>query len=265
MLEFNQGRECATEKIYTLQMPRVLPLLLIATLLAAICSAVGAQPLTVGMGLNKPPYVMDGGQAGLEVEIARQAFQAVGLSMQAQQLPPSRALMVYRAGQLDVLLTVDEGIGGDGHFSEAYIANQNVAITLAANNFSLKRIEDLAGYSVAAFQNASFLLGERFKRVAGSHPRYSEHPLQVTQNNLLFAGRVDVVVGDRRIMQHLLRDLDPKLDSSKPLTIHAIFPPNPRKAVFKDATHRDQFNAGLKIIQGNGVYDAILKKYGHSQ
>ena len=264
-MEFNQGRECATEMIYTLPMLRVLSLLLGASLFAAFCGAAWAQPLTVGMGLNKPPYVMDGGQAGLEVEIARQAFQAVGLSMQAQQFPPSRGLMVFRAGQLDVLLTVDEGIGGDGFFSEVYISNQNVAITLAANRFPIKQIEDLAGYSVAAFQNASFLLGERFKRLAGSHTRYTEYPQQITQNNLLFAGRVDVVVGDKRILHHLLRDLDPKLDRSKPLTIHPIFPPNPRKAVFKDAAVRDQFNAGLKIIQSNGVYDAILKKYANLQ
>ena len=70
-----------------------------------------------------------------------------------------------------------------------------------------------------------------------------------------------MVLGDRRIFRYLSTQLDPKVDVSQPITIHAIFPPNPRKAVFKDSVIRDRFNVGLKTIQSNGVYDAILKKY----
>lgn len=224
-----------------------------------------ARELSVAMGLNKPPYVMDGGQSGLEVDIAREALAAAGFTMRPQQLPPSRALMLQRAGQLDVLLTVDEGIGGNDFFSDTYVTYQNVAISLASRKLPIKRTEDLSGYSVAAFQNASMLLGERFHTVASRHLSYKEYPQQVTQNNLLFSERVDVIVGDRRILHYLLRELDPKLDGGKPLTIHPLFPPSPRKAVFKDATLRDQFNLGLKTIQANGVYDAILKKYANLQ
>lgn len=260
-METNQGRECATESLYTLAMRCARFLWLGVCLAACLAGGVRAQVVSVALGLNKPPYVMDGGQAGLEADIARQALQAVGLGMQTQQLPPSRGLMLFRAGQLDMLLTVDEGIGDLGFFSEVYISNQNVAISLAARSLTVKRIEDLSAFSVAAFQNASLLLGERFKAVARQHPRYTEYPLQVTQNNLLLAGRVDIIIGDRRILHYLLREVDPQFDNSKPLTIHPIFPPSPRKAVFKEAALRDQFNAGLKIIQGNGVYDAILKKY----
>jgi len=206
---------------------------------------------------------MEAGEAGLEVEIAEQALAAVGLKMRALPLPPTRGLMAFRAGQLDVLLTVDEGVGAIGYLSETYVTNHNVALSLAENQFQIRKVEDLAAYSVAAFQNASVLLGERFKSVVAAHKRYSEHPQQVTQNNLLYANRVDVIVGDRRILHYLLEDMDPKLDRRRPVTVHAIFPPSPRKAVFKDAVLRDQFNAGLKIIQGNGSYDAILKKYAN--
>ncbi|WNO03659.1 substrate-binding periplasmic protein [Rhodoferax mekongensis] len=224
-----------------------------------------AQPVTVAMGLNKPPYVMDGGTSGLEVDIAREALAAVGLTMRPQQLPPARGLMLHRAGQIDILLTVDEGIGGDGFFSEPYINYQNVAMSLSANKLSIKRIEDLSSYSVGAFQNASMILGERFAAVARRHARYQEYPQQVIQNNLLFTERVDVIVGDKRILHYLSSQLDAKVDVSKPVTVHPIFPLSPRKAVFKDAALRDQFNTGLKLIQANGVYDGILKKYANFQ
>jgi polar amino acid transport system substrate-binding protein len=244
-------------------MQRLLTLFLGAGLFAFHTSMAAAQALVVGMGLNKPPYVMEAGEAGLEVEIAEQALAAVGLKMRALQLPPSRGLLAFRAGQLDILLTVDEGVGSIGFLSEPYVTNYNVAISLAANQLQIRKMEDLADYSVAAFQNASMLLGDRFRSVIAAHKRYSEHPQQVTQNNLLYAERVDVIVGDRRILHYLLQDMDPKLDRRKPITVHSIFPPSPRKAVFKDAALRDQFNAGLKIIQGNGTYDAILKKYAN--
>ena len=114
---------------------------------------------------------------------------------------------------------------------------------------------------MAAFQNASIVLGERFKALAERHAEYREYPQQIIQNNLLFTGHVDVVVGDRLIFRYFSTRLEPKIDASQPVTFHTIFPPNPRKVVFRDAKLRDGFNAGLKTIQANGVYDAILKKY----
>jgi polar amino acid transport system substrate-binding protein len=242
-------------------------MLWLRTLLVSACcyllvqGAAGAVELRVGMGLTKPPYIMESGKEGIEVEIAEQALAAAGYKMVALQLPPARGLAMQRAGQLDVLLTVDEGIGGSDYFSEPYITYQNVAITLAARNLQIKRIEDLANHSVAAFQNAEMILGERFRALVLNHSNYKEYPQQIIQNNLLYTHRVDVVIGDRRIFRYLSTQLDPKVDVNQPITLHTIFPPNPRKAVFKDSVIRDHFNVGLRMIQSNGVYDAIMKKY----
>ena len=222
---------------------------------------VWAADVRVGMGLTKPPYIMESGKEGIEVEIAEQALAAVGDKMIGLQFAPARGLAMQRAGQLDMLLTVDEGIGGKDYFSEPYVNYQNVAITLAARKIVLRRIEDLGNYSVAGFQNAGVILGERFRAVVDRHTDYKEYPQQIIQNNLLYTVRVDVVVGDRRIFRYFMTRLDPKVDASQPITVHTIFPPSPRKAVFKDPGLRDRFNAGLKIIQNNGVYDAILKKH----
>lgn len=224
-------------------------------------SGVQAVEVRVGMGLTKPPYIMESGTEGLEVEIAEQALTAAGYRMVGLQFPPARGLAMQRAGQLDALLGVDEGIGGKDFFSEPYITYQNVAITLTSRNLQVRRIEDLAAYSVAAFQNAEVVLGERFKAMVQNHAGYKEYPQQIIQNNLLYTHRVDVVVGDRRIFRYLNTLLEAKVDASQPVTMHTIFPPTPRKVVFKDAQLRDRFNAGLKAIQGNGVYEAIIRKY----
>jgi polar amino acid transport system substrate-binding protein len=223
-----------------------------------------AAPLVdvqIGISLVKPPYILEPGQGGMEYDIADKALAASGYRMIAQQLPPARALALLRIGKLDGMLTVDEGIGGDTYFSDTYMHFQNVATTLARRRIQLHSIEDLSAYSVAAFQNASLILGPRFKELAARHPEYKEHSQQITQNRLLYTGRVDVVVGDRLIFRYLNRQVEPSIDASQALVHHPIFPPSPRKAAFRDAALRDAFNRGLRTIRQNGAYAAIVKKY----
>ncbi len=220
-----------------------------------------AREVQVGMGLPKPPYIMESGAAGLDYEIAKQALAASGYQLVGHMLPQTRALAMLRAGQLDGLLSITEGIGGQDYFTDNYIIYQNVATTLARRNLKLQQIEDLSSYSVAAFQNASVVLGDRFSQVVSGHSDYREVPSQITQNKLLFTGRVEVVVGDRLIFRYFSRMLEPKIDASQAVTFHRIFPESPRRAVFRDARVRDAFNAGLKTIRANGTYDAIHKQY----
>lgn len=219
------------------------------------------QEVHVGMGLPKPPYIMESGTAGLDYDIAKQALAAGGYKLAGQMLPQARALAMLRAGRLDGMLSTTEGIGGQDYFTDTYIVYQNVATTLASRNLKLQQVEDLSHYSVAAFQNASMVLGERFGITVASHPDYRELPSQITQNKLLFMGRVDVVVGDRLIFRYFCSKLEPQIDATQAVTHHRIFPDSPRKAVFRDARVRDAFNAGLKIIHANGSYDAVVKQY----
>lgn len=228
---------------------------------AARAQEAAAQEVHVGMGLPKPPYIMESGTAGLDYDIAKLALATGGYKLVAQMLPQSRALAMLRAGQLDGMLSTSEGIGGQDYFTDTYIVYQNVATTLASRNLKLRQVEDLAAYSVAAFQNANMVLGDRFALLVSNHSDYRELPSQITQNKLLFMGRVDVVVGDRLIFRYFIDKLETNINGSQPVTYHRIFPESPRKAVFRDARVRDAFNAGLKIIRTNGAYDAIMKQY----
>jgi polar amino acid transport system substrate-binding protein len=204
---------------------------------------------------------MESGAAGLDYDIARQALAAGGYKLVGHMLPQTRALAMLRAGQLDGLLSISEGIGGQDYFTDNYIVYQNVATTLTRRNLRIQQIEDLANYSVAAFQNASMVLGDRFSLVVSGHSDYREVPAQITQNKLLFTGRVEVVVGDRLIFRYFSEKLERQIDAGQAVTFHRIFPESPRKAVFREARVRDAFNAGLKSIHANGTYDAIVKQY----
>ncbi|KQZ30456.1 hypothetical protein ASD58_10620 [Duganella sp. Root1480D1] len=233
----------------------------LATNSVASAQVVAMPEVHVGMGLPKPPYVMESGVAGLDYDIARQALAAGGYKLVGHMLPQTRALAMLRAGQLDGLLSISEGIGGQDFFTDNYIVYQNVATTLTRRNLKIEQIEDLANYSVAAFQNASMVLGDRFSMVVSGHSDYREVPAQITQNKLLFTGRVDVVVGDRLIFRYFSEKLEPQIDARQAVSFHRIFPENPRRAVFRDARVRDAFNAGLKSLHANGTYDAIVKQY----
>lgn len=228
---------------------------------AAPAVEVTAREVQVGMGLPKPPYIMESGTAGFDYDIAKQALAASGYKMVGQLLPQARALAMLRAGQLDGMLSTNEGIGGQDYFTDAYIVYQNVATTLSRRNLELRRVEDLANYSVAAFQNASLLLGERFSKVVANHRAYKEYASQITQDKLLYMGRVDVAVGDYLIFRYFSDKLEPQIDATQAVTYHRIFPESPRKAVFREVQVRDGFNAGLRIIRANGTYDAIVKQY----
>lgn len=226
------------------------------------CAQQAAMPeVHVGMGLPKPPYIMESGTAGLDYDIARQAMAAGGFKLVGHMLPQTRALAMLRAGQLDGMLSITEGIGGQDYFTDNYIIYQNVATTLSRRNLKLAQIEDLAGYSVAAFQNASMVLGDRYSLVVSGHSDYRELPTQITQNKLLFMGRVDVAVGDRLIFRYYIDKLESQIDARQEVTYHRIFPESPRKAVFREARVRDAFNTGLKVIRANGTYDAIARQY----
>jgi len=237
-------------------------LALFGTLGGAVSAQDVAMPeVHVGMGLPWANIVTYAKFNRDLLEESRKAMAAGGYKLVGQMLPQTRALAMLRAGQLDGMLSTAEGIGGHLYFSDTYIVYQNVATTLTSRNLNLRQIEDLANYSVAAFQSANLLLGERFARVASNHADYREVSSQITQNKLLFMGRVDVVVGDRLIFRYFIDKLEPQIDATQAVTYHNIFPESPRKAAFREARVRDAFNAGLSIIRSNGTYDAIVKQY----
>lgn len=229
-------------------------------LLPLLASA--APPVQIGTGYSLPPYAITETARGLELDIVRAAFKEAGLDIHVNFLPPARTLLMLQNQQLDAITTVNEGIGKtNGFWSDSHISYQNYAITLQSSGLQINRIEDLAGHSIAAFQNASLSLGSQYQQAIRLAMSYKEYPNQLQQNKLLYSHRVDIVIADKLVFQYLTPTMGPGFDASQAVHYHDIFPPTPYKLLFATNDLRQRFNQGLNKIRRNGEYQLLISHY----
>ncbi|WP_372871112.1 substrate-binding periplasmic protein [Shewanella sp.] len=230
--------------------------------LLAMCFAIVAQASTVTIGAtnNKPPYVLEDSESGLELEIIRAAFAEVGMDVRFKFYSRKRQILFYEKERLDGVMTVNSYFRLSGYPTENYIYYQNVAISLEERGLRLKQIRDLTQYSVAAFENASVMLGGEFKTVTDK-TIYRELSPQSTQNKMLYLGRIDVAVADKYIFLANNRLVESEIDSGKKVEFHEIFPRTGYQLMFRNSIIRDAFNEGLNKIKQSGRYQALLIEY----
>ncbi|MDO9624148.1 MAG: transporter substrate-binding domain-containing protein [Pseudomonas sp.] len=223
--------------------------------------SVVAEPLRLGIGTHKPPYVFQDEARGLEYEIVAATAKHAGFTLQVLHLPMERLHWLLRRGEIDAIATTNDRSGIQAFYSEPHIYYQNVAVALRARNYKIERIADLSNFSVSAFQRARFLLGNEFQRMAQNNPRYREEAQQIARNRLLYSGRIEVVVADIRILRYLNREVLHQVDVSQPLAEYWIFAPTPYQVGFRREAQRNRFNQGLAAIHASGEYRAIERRY----
>jgi polar amino acid transport system substrate-binding protein len=242
-------------------MPERRHFLLLLALLLARPGLADDCTLNAAVGLDKPPYVIEATRSGLEIETFAAAAQAAGCLVRFQHVPPVRALQMIRNREVDAMLTIREDSGVAGHYSEPYVTYRNVALSLEKNALPLHAVADLGRYRVTAFQNARIALGPTFRQAVDGNPEYREIASQQSQVNMLFTGRIDVVVGDIRILARLRESMPGSIDRSPPLQVHALFPPTEYRALFNDPALRDRFNEGLRAIRANKTLQRLIERY----
>lgn len=125
----------------------------------------------------------------------------------------------------------------------------------------IETIDDLADLSVAGFQTAKNVLGDKFKSVMTKNTKYTEVAEQLTQVEQLLRKRVDAIVGDILIIKYYQRNLKEDAGLNAEIAIHDLFPSTAYRIMFKTAEMRDSFNKGLKIIRKKKIYSGIIKRY----
>jgi polar amino acid transport system substrate-binding protein len=227
--------------------------------------SVSACEIRAVVGLHKPPYIFEPTASGLEHELFANAMAASRCTVRWTHAPPARALAMLRQQETDVMLTARDNGTTAAHFSEPYIVYNNVAISLDARYLKISRIEDLSAYRVLAFQNARLVLGERFRTTTAEAMSYQEIAQQITQVRMLFSGRADVVVGDRRILEYLrgevIGEANSLIQADAKIAVHELFEPTEYRAAFNDPAMRDRFNQGLAQIRANGTYARVIARY----
>ena len=230
-------------------------------LLILSASAYAAE-VKLAVGLALPPYIIQEKNAGMELDVVTQALADAGHTVKPIYVPMARVPVAMADGSVDAATTINEASGIKAAFSDNHITYQNFAISLSKNAFKADTVEDLGKYSIAAFQNATMYLGEKYKAMATANKRYNELADQAKQNKMLYTGRADFVVGDRNIFNYYNADVKKEgVDTSQAVTYHELFPPTQYKVAFRDPAIRDAFNVALKKMRADGRYDAIMKKY----
>lgn len=243
-----------------------LPVLIALSLIFTIRS-VSAQEVRVAVGMALPPYILQdtnilqATNSGMELDIAREALALKGHTITPVYLPFARVGRALTSRNVDAALTTNEGAGLENvYLSDSHIRYQNVAVSLREQGLKLSDVDDLAGYSVFAFQNATRYLGKAFADMAANSSHYFEKANQAIQIKMLFSERIDLIVLDINIFKYY-RQNETEIDTSAPVTIHTLFPPTFYKVSFLDEDLRDQFNEGLAELRRTGKYDEIISRY----
>ncbi|WJN58160.1 ABC transporter substrate-binding protein [Pseudomonas sp. SO81] len=230
-------------------------------LVLLLAPAAPAEPLRIGFGTHKPPYVFEGESRGLEYDIVVAAVRAAGDEVEVRYAPMERLHLALGRGDLDGIATTNAYSGLPAYYSAPYIHCQNVALALSSRGYRITSIADLGRYSISTFQRARHLLGPEFQAMAEANPRYREEAQQINRNRLLYSGRIDVVVGDPRIMRYFNREVGEQVDTTQPVTQYMLFPPTAYSVGFRLAAQSERFNRGLAAIRANGEYRRIEQRY----
>ncbi len=230
-------------------------------ILALISIGGVAKEIKVAVGLALPPYVISSENKGMELDIIKEVLALNGHTIKPVYLPFARVPWSLNEGKVDAAMTINESSGIKNVFySTSHITYQNVAVSLAKNNYTINKIDDLVNRSVLAFQSATLYLGDEFKNMAGKNNRYNEEPRQDIQIAMVYNGRAEAVVMDKNIFKYY-KAKETRADVSQGVNIHTIFPPSLYKVGFRSEAMRDEFNISLKKLVDSGMHKKIINRY----
>nr|WP_275668531.1 ABC transporter substrate-binding protein [Oleisolibacter albus] len=198
-----------------------------------------------------------GGVTGLEVDIITTALAHGGFQVQPYLGPHARLAAAVERGDIDGLAPLVGSIPGVLP-TEPYLRYRNVALSLAARGLTIRTPADLRGLRVIVFQRAEQALGADIIATIRDTPGYREEAKQDQMLFALLSGRCDVVIGDRRILQHQIERARAQVHSREPVVEHDLFPVRDYPAGFRTPALVDAFNAGLAAMRADGRYDTLL-------
>lgn len=219
-----------------------------------------SQELLIATSSSIPPFVI-AEDRGIVIDIMREALAPAGYTPSFLFAPNRRVSHELEQGSVGGVYNLAFGTIDGVHYSAPVIEYQNVAVTLSSAGIRLDSLQALRGLRIAAFQNAPAFLGEEFGALVSDHNAYQEVANQRSQLSLLFKGGADVIILEKRIFEYFLEQRRLSGADIQPVTFHALFPPAPRYAAFREQHVREQFDAGLKILRASGRYQEIIQRY----
>ncbi|ATY83369.1 polar amino acid ABC transporter [Aeromonas veronii] len=223
-----------------------------------------AKEIKVGVSFSIPPYVIDGGRQGVEVDLLKEAFLDSRHNIKVVALPLERTFRFFSQKKLDAIINVERGMIESELLTDPVITFYNMIFTISND---VNSVSDLTNKRVVAFQRAKMVLGRDFYMMAKSNPNYREHAKQQLQVLQLMRGRVDALVMEEYIFYYYLNKLinhENLMKGSDLMGVKIIntLPPVKYHFAFHDSELREIFNRQLGLMQTDGRYKNILQKYG---
>lgn len=229
-------------------------------LLLALCCWVAssmASERIVRVGLNySAPWAYSNEQGvlqGIDHDIVFQALSAAGYQVQIELFSHERMLQKFKACELDFASPIAFDIPG-AHKSLPYMEIQDIAASLTSANLNVAQLSDLGDKRVVAYQKAIDVLGEPFA-LALKPQNYLEMVERDRQFDLLFSGKVDLVVGDKLVLEYHSR----KMYGEGQIRIHPLFAKQTYPAAAWDPDIIKAFNQQLIVMEKKGDIQALMR------
>lgn len=220
-----------------------------------LCFAVQAQqPIRIGLHYSAPwAYVQDNGElTGIDYEIVREIFTQAGYEITTEVYAHERLVQKFIDKELDFASPMAVKIDGP-YYTVPYLPFHDVAVTRADNPLELNTPEDLRGKAIVAYQKAREIIGPEYAEIVASTP-YLEMADRERQFDLLFNNKVDVIVGDRYVLEFISR----QQFGEKAIRIHKIFTQVTYPAASWEPGLVKVFNEGIaKMRESDSLHKAI--------
>lgn len=164
----------------------------------------------------------DGSVSGTEVDLVAGVLRQAGFAIAPVVLPVRRLPLALTGGDVDVV-TPGLPVKMDGIVStRPFLFYQNVAMAIRQIDPPPLTVADLARWRLLAFPGASGVLGDVFRQRVATGEHYSEETQSPVQVLMLQRERVDLMVGERRILKALVNETLPNVQTFE----YRLFPPN---------------------------------------
>jgi polar amino acid transport system substrate-binding protein len=228
--------------------------------LVACCAVLplsAAETIRIGLHLSAPwsYYSTEKKLDGIEYQLVSRIFSQAGYQVEYELHSYSRLLKQFTDRKLDCASPVAVPIEG-AVYTDAYLPFQDVAISLKRSALRIDNLADLAQKRIVAYQQANQVLGADFSK-AVAQANYLELAERELQLDLLFNGRVDVVIGERRVLHYLAAKIAPQIALSN----HKLFAEKMYPAACWRAELSAIFNRGLAQLRHSGELEHMLQQY----
>jgi len=208
-----------------------------------------------------PPFTNADGETAFATEIVKEALNRSRVALDERTLPFDKVIKGIELGALDGsgALWLSEDRQKLLLFSEPYLRNKLVLVTLKAKDHPVHSLDSVRGKSLALVENYSYGLSAEdlhdVRVVKGSSDQVNF--LKLLKNE------VDYILVDQLLIHHLIKNQPSKVNehlviSEEPLLVKSL-----HLAIRKDIEGAEEllekFNMSTKDMLADGTYNRILK------